>query len=400
MFLIIVLMLMLMISVVILSSCDRNISIAKQIPIELNQSLIEQILGENQFAANIAPLTVNEDTMFVHLRTQERVRPRDRASGFDYVDGQHIAKINVDGTDFRILRTMKNEVRNDSESEFFHIEILTGSAQRPDGGMVALIAEEEVYVEFSTDLFERKIDTYLVFFAPDGVIEREVPLTRQLPHDVGGLMFGKSMQVLDDGRIVFSDMGKVFVFSPNGNVERVFEIELESFVIVEDGRMVATLFNFDKWEWYTRYFDLNTGLLIESDENVIPREYRSGLMFPGVSYDLYSVAFESVYGIDLDSGKVKRLFRWADADTQAQEVVMSEIGAFYFIGVQETEIDGEIQLAQREFSLFRIPEVNSEVSGVSVKITNILIVSIVITAILLLILIVVTRRSKVAKNTI
>jgi len=293
--------------------------------------------GTGQEMHSLVPLSVHDDAIFVLFSTVEW-------QGDDYRDIFHIGWMHTDETDFRILRTLAREgwTSDDEMEQFIHEELLTQVAKRPCGGMLALILEEEMFIDWadvymSTERFE----THLVFYAADGTIEHEITISDLLPEEFGGWIIGNSMQVLSDGRIVINDEhGNLLVLSSGGEIEQIFEAGLESFVILHDERMIATLFDIETWEWNTRYFDLEMGQIVESSYDVVPAAYRSPIMIPGIRYDIYSPIGDNMYGIDLATGRAERLFSWTTAAGSFHEFVLSDMGVFYYFVAQGEQGEG------------------------------------------------------------
>jgi len=294
--------------------------------------------GDNMY--NMKLLATNGNSFFVLYTTYERAEATSEAhspEADELYSKQHIGWMRADGTALQTLRTLTFESvydGYDADGQRFdrlHMESLGQVAQRPGGGMAVLIVEEEIYIDNNTGETDLKIETHLILYGEDGTIEREMRISEQFPEEeIPPILLGNSMQELLDGRIVISDAGQVFVFTPSGEIERIFEVALDSFVILNDGRMIATLFDLESWEWSTRYFNLETGQIIASNEDVVPAAYRSPGMIPGVQYDLYSPVGDYIFGIDLDRGKAEILFNWEEVSAHFQSFAVSETGAFYF----------------------------------------------------------------------
>jgi len=278
------------------------------------------------------PLSLYDDALFVRYTT---LVPDEMDEGH-YRDMFHMGWMRTDGTGFQTLRTFVHEVweTDDEMQMFMHHELLDQVAARPCGGMVALILEEEAFVDWADMSNSReRLETHLVFYAADGTVEQETTLDTFFSGTT-------SMQALPDGRLVLgSGTGEVLLFSSSGELEQEFEAQLDSFVILHDGRMIATMLDLEDWEWSTRYFDLETGQIIESDRDVVPAAYRSPVMLPGIQYDLYSPVGDYMYGIDLTSGRGTRLFSWAEVGGHFHEFVLSERGTFYFFMTQDDSDD-------------------------------------------------------------
>ena len=294
-------------------------------------------------------LSVYEDMVFVtYIVIDEPILQGDGEEDLLYAanNRQYIGWMSTDGTGLEPLFTLiHDQWENQDGYHFTHFNTLTRAAARPGGGLAALIAERRVLRNDIVGINEEREHTHLMLFAQNGIIEHKINLNHLLSRFVDTAVIGNSMQVLDDGRIVIAASNHVFVLTPNGDLLKAFEAEIESLIILDDGRAIATIFDAENVAWYTRYFDLETGEIIESDTDAIPSAYRSAQMLPGVHHHIYSLVGDNVYGINVDTRRAERLFRSQEFDARISQLVVSETGAFYFLDTQIEDPTGEADVS-------------------------------------------------------
>ncbi|MCL2568513.1 MAG: extracellular solute-binding protein [Oscillospiraceae bacterium] len=266
--------------------------------------------------------------------------------------GTTLSTIRTDGTGFNSVWTGRSESTEDGDRMTHTSQGIRALTIRADGGVVALRQNSSSF--WSPDDWGWEENFYLVAFAPNGSIEREVDLSALLNLQEGMHFDANRVQVMSDGRTLLGGWNILYVLSPDWTsvTEMAWE-DVDSFLVTRDDQVLVSARGPEDMQSRTWHFDLASGQILNQGDSVFDAPLHSAQT--GAEFDLYIGTHIAVFGFDLEAGRSTQLFDWMDMDMlSSASFAVSDTGEIYFF---DENFGGSARTTLIRLSLRHVSEV-------------------------------------------
>jgi len=239
-----------------------------------------------------------------------------------------LATMRTDGSGFSNFWTGSAASWQEDDRFYDESEHISAVVVRSDGGLLAV--RSEMSSMSGPDEWDFQENNYLMAFAPDGRIEREVALSELLPE----FSWISRIHEMPDGRILIVAGESLFLLQSDWTVERAmpWPMNAQNFIVAND-QLLVSIWDFETGEQEVRPFDLETGMIAQEGESLFAMDFFNAQI--GVEYDLYVSTGTAVLGLDLATGRSTELFEWMDIDVMGSPAfAVADTGEIFFFEEQ------------------------------------------------------------------